>query len=77
MPARQMVLIMCPQQNQISHAASPPSLQDRKDGPPALNARFLNWLPDPKVFQPDLRPSSCASPPSLHGMTAFRDKAAA
>src|SRR5260370_14352853 len=30
-----------------------------------------------KVLQLHVLPSSCASPPSLHGMTAFHDKAVA
>jgi hypothetical protein len=39
--------------------------------------RFLDWLADLEVLQPDVLPSSYASPPSLHGMRAFRDKAVA
>ena len=37
MPGRQVSLIACPQQNQIAHAASPPTLANkRKDGAPSV-----------------------------------------
>jgi hypothetical protein len=42
MLARQMVLIMCPQQNQISHAASPSTLRkDCKKQKPVLTTKDM------------------------------------